>query len=286
MHSPDGTRYRATVHYDGSAFAGWQVQPQVRTVQGELEAALHRLGIEGRLHAAGRTDAGVHAAGQEMSFDAPASWTAPRLSRALDAVIPADVWIETLQEAAADFHPRFQATGRRYEYFLAPGPDGRAPSRRRGTAWIAHAPDLELLRAAARPILGRHDFAGFAKSGQPDVKTVCTVEKAEWLRTSLGDLRFTIVADRFLHRMVRYLVATMTEQAAGDRPAVDMSRLLAGSADVRPPGPAEPWGLYLTGVRYREGWNRLPGVPGLWPVPVRGVPASSQRHLATGEGPQ
>ncbi len=266
MHSPDGSRYRATVHYDGSAFAGWQVQPQVRTVQGELEAALHRLGIEGRLHAAGRTDAGVHAAGQEISFDAPASWTAPRLSRALDAVIPADVWIETLQEAAADFHPRFQATGRRYEYFLAPG--------------------LELLRAAARPILGRHDFARFAKSGQPDVKTVCTVEKAEWLRTSLGDLRFTIVADRFLHRMVRYLVATMTEQAAGDRPAVDMSRLLAGSADVRPPGPAEPWGLYLTGVRYREGWNRLPGVPGLWPVPVRGVPASSQRHLATGEGPQ
>ena len=283
MHSPDGKRYRATVHYDGSAFAGWQVQPAVRTVQGEIEAALHRLGIESRLHGAGRTDAGVHAAGQEMSFDAPASWTAPRLSRALDSVLPADVWIETLQQAAEDFHPRFQATGRRYEYYLAPGSDGRAPSRRRGTAWIAEAPDLDLLRAAAAPILGRHDFAGFAKSGQPDVKTVCTVEKAEWLRTPLGDLRFTIVADRFLHRMVRYLVATMTEQGAGDRPPEDMLRLRGGSDDVRPPGPAEPWGLYLTGVRYREGWNRLPGVPGLWPVPARTLPTSNRNATARRE---
>jgi tRNA pseudouridine38-40 synthase len=276
VHSPEGKRYRATVHYDGFAFAGWQVQPRERTVQGEIEAALHRLGIEGRLHGAGRTDAGVHASGQEVSLDAPATWTSARLRRALDSVLPGDVWIETLREAAADFHPRFRATGRRYEYYLAPGQAGRAPNRRRGTAWIAEAPALELLRAAARPILGEHDFAGFAKSGQPDVKTVCTVEKAEWIVTPLGDLRFTIVADRFLHRMVRYLVATMTEQGAGARSPEDMLRLLAGSDDVRPPGPAEPSGLYLTGVRYREGWNRPPGVPGLWPVPVRKVPASAE----------
>jgi len=270
VHSPEETRYRATVHYDGSAFAGWQVQPDVRTVQGDIEAALRRLGISGRVRGAGRTDAGVHAAGQEMSFDAPSTWTAAELTRALDSLLRSDVWIETLRKAARDFHPRFQATGRRYEYYLAPGHTGRAPYRRGGTAWIAGVPGLEALRAATRPILGRHGFEGFAKSGQREVGTVCTVEEAEWMRTPLGDLRFTIVADRFLHRMVRYLVATMVEQSMGDRPPDDIGRLLEGSEEVRPPNPAEACGLYLTGVRYPEGWNRSPGVPGLWPVPARG----------------
>ena len=268
MHSPDGTRYRATVHYDGSAFAGWQVQPHVRTVQGDVEAALRRLDISGRVHGAGRTDAGVHAAGQELAFDAPPSWTATELSRALNSLLPSDIWIESLKETVPDFHPRFHATGRRYEYYLAPGPTGRAPHRRRGTSWIAKTPDLEALRAGTRPILGRHSFERFAKSGQPVVGTVCTVEKAEWLRTPLGDFRFTIVADRFLHHMVRYLVATMVEQSAGLRPQDDIGRVMAGSEDVRPPGPAEACGLYLTGVRYRMGWNRSPGVPGLWPIPA------------------
>jgi len=268
VHSPEGTRYRATVHYDGSAFAGWQVQPDVRTVQGEFEAALQRLEIPGRVHAAGRTDAGVHAAGQEVSFDAPPRWNSPELARALDSLLPREVWIESLQETSPDFHPRFQATGRRYEYYLAVGDSGRAPSRRRITSWIDRAPDVTRLRSATLPILGRHSFAAFAKTGQPEVGPVCTVEKAEWLRTPLGDLRFTIVADRFLHRMVRYLVATIVEEGGGGRPPGDVGKLLAGSDDVRPPGPAEPCGLYLTGVRYRAGWNRSPGVPGLWPVAI------------------
>jgi tRNA pseudouridine38-40 synthase len=267
VHSADGTRYRATVHYDGSGFSGWQVQPGVRTVQGELEAGLSRLGIGGRVNGAGRTDSGVHAAGQEMSFEAPRRWVIEELARALDSVLPDDVWIETLREAAPDFHPRLQATGRRYEYYVAPGLAGRSPHRRRGTCWIAEPPDLEALQAVARTVLGRHDFDGLSKSGQPDVATVCTIEKAEWVETPLGDLRFTVVADRFLHRMVRYLVATMVDVGAGKRPPHDMVRLLAGSDDVRPPSPAAACGLYLTGVRYREGWNRPPGVPGLWPAP-------------------
>jgi len=288
VHSPEGTRYRATVHYDGSAFAGWQVQPGVRTVQGDFEAALRRLEIPGRVHGAGRTDAGVHSAGQELAFDAPSSWTAAELSRALNSLLQSDVWIECLQETTPDFHPRFHATGRRYEYYLAPGPTGRAPHRRRGTSWIASAPDLDTLRAGTRPILGRQSFERFAKSGQPHVGTVCTVEKAEWLQTPLGDLRFTIVADRFLHHMVRYLVATMVEQSMGDRPQDNIGRLLAGSEDVRPPRPAEACGLYLTGVRYRTGWNRSPGVPGLWPVPARanaGRPHSTEGDAMVEKGP-
>jgi tRNA pseudouridine38-40 synthase len=238
----------------------------VRTVQGEFEAALRRLEIGARVNAAGRTDAGVHAAGQEVSLDAPVRWSVPELRRALDAVLAEDISIESLAEASPDFHPRFQATARRYEYYLAPGEAGRAPYRRRGTAWIAESPDVEALREAARGILGQHDFTGFAKAGQPDVSPVCTVEKAEWTFTPLGDLRFTVVADRFLHRMVRYLVAAMIERAAGVRPESDLHSSLRGAEGIRPPTPAEGRGLYLTGVRYREGWNRPPGVPGLWPV--------------------
>jgi len=249
------------------------VQPDVRTVQGELEAGLRSLGIEGRVSGAGRTDAGVHATGQEMSFDAPRHWITEELARALESVLPADVWIETLREAAPGFHPRFQATGRRYEYYLAPGLTGRSPHRRRGTSWIAEPPDLEALREVGRTILGRHDFDGLSKSGQPDVATVCTIEEAEWLETPLGDLRFTVVADRFLHRMVRYMVAAMVDVGAGKRPLDDMGRLLAGADEVRPPSPAAACGLYLTGVRYREGWNRPAGVPGLWSVPHAGSSA-------------
>ncbi len=266
MHDSATRRFRATIHYDGTDFAGWQVQPTVRTVQGEFEAALQRLQAGGRVNAAGRTDAGVHAAGQEVSLEAPARWRAAELKRALDAVLPDDIAIESLAEASPDFHPRFQATARRYEYYLAPGEAGRAPYRRRGTAWIAESPGLQKLRDAGRGILGRHDFAGFAKAGQPDVSPVCTVEKAEWSFTPLGDLRFTVVADRFLHRMVRYLVAAMIEGAAGIRPEGDLQDILRGAEGIRPPTPAEGRGLYLTGVRYREGWNRPPGVPGLWPV--------------------
>ena len=265
QHTAPG-RFRATIHYDGSDFAGWQVQPSVRTVQGEFEAALGRLGVETRVNAAGRTDAGVHAAGQEVSFDAAPPWISDELARALQAVLPDDIWIEALSEADRDFHPRFQATARRYEYYLAHGEARHAPYRRRGIARIPASPDPVRLRGASRAILGRHDFSGFSKSGQPDGSPVCTVEKAEWTPTPLGDLRFTVVADRFLHRMVRYLVAAMIEQAEGTRPEGHMSSVLRGEGGGRPPSPAPGRGLYLTGVRYREGWNRAPGVPGLWPA--------------------
>lgn len=259
------TRFRATVHYDGSGFAGWQVQPGLRTVQGEIEERLGRLGSAGRVCAAGRTDAGVHATGQEIAFDTRRAWEPAELERALNAVLPDEIWVETVRRSEASFHPRFQATGRRYEYFLALGDGAASPHRRRGSWHPAGTPDIGRLRILARGILGEGDWAGLAKSGQPEVRTVCTIEKAEWIVTRAGDLRFTCVADRFLHRMVRYLVATMVEIAVGRRTSDELRHLLTSAPDVRPPVPAPPGGLYLTGVRYREGWNRPPGVPGLWP---------------------
>lgn len=263
MHDGPTVRFRATVEYDGTDFHGWQIQPDVRTVQGELEARLaHLLDRKTRVDAAGRTDAGVHAVGQEVAFDAPERWDPGEMTRALDATLSDDVRVARVRAAEPDFHPRFDASARRYEYFLATGPGARSPLRRRRVWAVEEDVDVEVLRTAAEAIPGRRSFAAFAKSGQPDRGTACRVREAAWERTALGDLRFRVVADRFLHHMVRYLVKTLVEAATGRRGPNEVAALLAGD-DARPPAPAPAAGLYLTGVRYPDGWNRSAGVPGL-----------------------
>jgi tRNA pseudouridine38-40 synthase len=258
------TWFRATVHFDGAAFHGWQLQPRERSVQGVLEEALSRLfAAPARVLAAGRTDRGVHATGQEISFEAPSRWEAPEMRRALNAVVPDEIWIEELTETSRDFHPRFDATARRYEYFLASGPGSESPLRRDRVWRPDPSPELDRLAAAAAVLPGRHSFEAFAKSGQEERGTTCIIETAAWLRTVLGDLRFVIVANRFLHHMVRYLVRTQVEIATDRRAPDELERLLAGQAGLRPPAPAPPQGLYLTGVRYGDAWNREAGVPGL-----------------------
>lgn len=264
MEDSRQARYRATVHYDGAGFHGWQLQPDVRTVQGEVEAALAEITQQTvRVDAAGRTDRGVHATAQEIAFDAPEGWAEEELRRALQAVLPADAGVERLGRAGPDFHPRYDARGRRYEYYVAPGLARPHPLRRRRVWAVAPSPQLPLLHRASARLRGRRSFEAFAKSGQPDRGTVCQVREALWDRTVLGDLRFTIVADRFLHHMVRYLVSVLVEIAVGRREEDEIRALLSGSESARPPAPAPPGGLYLTGVRYGAGWNRGPGVPGL-----------------------
>jgi len=260
--SADAVRFRATVEYDGAAFHGYQVQPAHRTVQGVLEARLGRLFDRPvRVIGAGRTDTGVHAVGQEIAFEAPPSWTSARLGQALAGVLPVDVAVHRPRLASPDFHPRFQATGRRYEYYL-----GRTGPLRAARLWTPPSPpDVDLLAEATALLPGRRSFAALSRSGQPDLGTVCAVEEAEWTRTDLGDLRFTIVADRFLHRMVRYLVATLVDVARGRRSFGEWRTLLE-RGEGRPPEPAPARALYLTGVRYTDGWNRPAGVPGLWPL--------------------
>lgn len=263
-------RYRGTLQYDGTAFHGWQVQPDVRTVQGEVEGALARLeDREVRVESAGRTDRGVHAVGQEICFETRRGWEEGELLPALNAVLPEETVVERLRPADAEFHPRFDARRRRYEYYLQPPGESRSPLRRTRVWRPDGALDRDRLTRAAAPIAGERSFEAFAKAGQPERGTRCRVALARWSTTVLGDLRFRIEADRFLHHMVRYLVSTMVEEATGRREPGELAALLAGDDAPRPPGPAPPQGLYLTGVRYGEGWNRPPGVPGLVP-PERG----------------
>lgn len=252
MESPVTSRLKLTVHYDGGDFHGWQLQPDRRTVQGELEAALSRLADRPcRTLASGRTDTGVHATGQVAVVDLPAPWTADRLRRSLNAILPKDVWIAEAEGVADDFHPRYDALARTYTYDVGTAEDAASPFHRDRCWPLCEPLDLGLLRRAAREIVGGHSFAAFAKSGQPERGERCTVARAEWSEWPLG-VRLTITADRYLHHMVRYLVGTMVDVARGRRPLADVARLLAGDPDVTtsPPAPAE--GLFLTRVEYPE----------------------------------
>lgn len=243
---------RLTVHYDGSAFHGWQVQPDRRTVQGDLEAALSRLADRPcSVMGSGRTDSGVHATGQVAAVDMPASWNAEALRSSLNSILPRDVWIETATETTADFHPRYDALRRTYRYDVGLCAESRSPFHVRWCWPLAEALERDLLDTASTAIIGRHSFQRFAKSGQPERGFECHIIAAAWAHIPLG-IRFTITADRYLHHMVRYLVGTMVDIGRGRREPKDIARLLSDDADLTtsPPAPAE--GLFLVRVEYPD----------------------------------
>ena len=252
MEAPDPVRFLLTVQYDGSRFHGWQLQPDRRTVQGTLEEALSRLadrpcGVLG----SGRTDTGVHALGQAASVDLPARWTADELHRALNALLADDVWIEEVRPVRADFHPRYDAVARTYVYDVGTHRAAASPFHRRWCWPLVEELDTALLAEAARPLPGRHSFAAFAKSGQPERGEHCTVAAAAWTESRLG-WRFTITADRYLHHMVRYLVGTMVDVARDRRPLSDVVGLLRGEPGLTTSPPAPAQGLFLRRVEYPD----------------------------------
>jgi tRNA pseudouridine38-40 synthase len=249
----DEHRIRLTLHYDGSGFAGWQVQPGERTVQGELEAALLRLtGRDGRVIAAGRTDRGVHATGQVAGAMVPLKWEPQELRRALNAVLPADVWVADARSAAPDFHARYDAVARGYLYRLGTADVSRSPFARRWCWPLAQTVSLAALNDAAARFTGTHSFRAFAKAGQPERGEMCTVHRAAWRAAGSTAVTFHVVANRFLHHMVRYMVGTMVDVARGRRPADDIDALLGGAAGLETSPPAPPEGLYLTMVYYQD----------------------------------
>jgi tRNA pseudouridine38-40 synthase len=246
-----GRRIRLALHYDGASFAGWQHQPDARTVQSELEAALARLIAQPvRVAAAGRTDRGVHATGQVVSFEVPRKWQPAELRRALNALLPADVWVAAAAEAEPGFHARFSATARGYVYRVATSVAARSPFIRRW-CWPLGVPlELEALNACAAKLVGDHSFVAFAKSGQPERGDRCIVHRTTWRPWRDRGVEYHIVANRFLHHMVRYLVGSMIDVARGRRAPDDIDALLSGGADHGTSAPAPAEGLFLTRVYY------------------------------------
>jgi tRNA pseudouridine38-40 synthase len=240
------------LHYEGARFAGWQRQRDARTVQGELERALQRLCREHvPVVGAGRTDAGVHARGQAAGVRVPAKWTPYSLRRAMNAVLPDDVWVAAAFEMRPEFHARYDAVARRYTYYVGTDDAASSPFRRPHELPYARPLDRELLRASAAHLLGDHCFRAFAVRGTapPTDDHRCVVTEAVW-RDRPGGLAFEIEANRFLHHMVRFLVGTMLEIASGRRDRSEMAELLVASNNdgVSPPAPAHA--LFLDRVLY------------------------------------
>ncbi len=265
MHAPDVSRnfpamaertVQLVLHYDGARFAGWQRQPDARTVQGVVEDALTRL-CNGRTRAigAGRTDAGVHARGQAVGASVPAAWTVEKLHRALNALLPDDVWVAAAYEMRPEFHARYSALSRAYTY--AVGTDGAAHSPFRARwEWVVDRPlDRDVLRRSADAIMGEHSFRAYAVQGTAPESDDhrCTIHVARWRdRPEGGGLTFEIEANRFLHHMVRFVVGTMVGEASGAREHGTVARLLtaANNSETSPPAPAHA--LVLERVRYPD----------------------------------
>jgi tRNA pseudouridine38-40 synthase len=239
--------------YDGTAYRGWQVQPQASTVQAAVEAAWRQATGEAiRVVASGRTDAGVHALGQAASLRTGSPLPVATLRRALNANLPGDVRVLAVTEAAAGFHAVRDALRKTYRYVLQDGgvPD---PFTRRYCWYLPRRLDERAMQRAADPLTGEHDFASFQGAGSPRVTTVRTVQEFSVARhaTELaGQVVIEITANGFLYNMVRNLVGTLVQVGQGRRDADWPNRILGGR-DRRLAGPtAPPQGLFLVRVDY------------------------------------
>jgi len=212
--SPTSTiRYRATVEYDGTEFAGFQAQrPGVRTVQGELEAALARLngGARQPVDGAGRTDAGVHATGQVIAFTHPGRLSAEALTEALNGTLPPDVAVRDLRRVPAGFHPRYAARYREYRYTIWNGP--RSPLLERTTFRVRNPLDTNAMARAATAFEGRHDFTAFGGADPQPVRTVHRIR----VRRDGNRVTIDVRADAFLRGMVRRMVAALISVGTGN----------------------------------------------------------------------
>ena len=204
-------RFFLKLSYNGSAFSGWQVQENARSVQAELERALTiRCGEEIKVTGAGRTDAGVNARGYIAHFDTryeiekePSDFLYK-----INAILPLEITVENICRVDDDAHARFDACSRTYEYFLHTAKD---PFAVNSLYFKFPAPDVEKMNRAAEYLLGEHDFSSFEKVGSDNTSSVCTVYEAFWERIDGSHLVFTVSANRFLRNMVRAIVGTLLE---------------------------------------------------------------------------
>jgi tRNA pseudouridine38-40 synthase len=245
--------FKATIAYDGSQYSGWQIQVDRPSVQQTLEAALQRItGESARIVASGRTDAGVHALGQVVSFASATRLPADELCRALNAHTPRDISVRDLSEAAEGFHAIRDATSKRYRYVID---DHRlADVFQRRHAW--HVPqrlNVAAMARAARALYGTHDFSSFEASGSErasSVRTVSDIQVTRGTGTLQDNIVIEIEADGFLYNMVRNIVGTLVEVGRGAQPEQWVADVVAAK-NRKAAGPTAPaHGLFLVYVRY------------------------------------
>ncbi len=244
----DLTYFWAIIEYDGTDYHGFQVQADQSSIQGVLEQALNRLTQQKvRVRGAGRTDAGVHARGQVIAFRAHWRHSTADLHRAMNAVLPPDIALLSLEVASDDFHPRYSAKSRWYRYTVLNQPL-RSPLSQRWALNISKSLEMDLMNQAAAALIGEQDFATFGRPPQGE-NTIRRVLRAHWW-SEKSFLYFDIEATAFLQSMVRSLVGTLIQVGLGEFSPQEFSRRLA-ACDRALAGPtAPPQGLCLMAVNY------------------------------------
>ncbi len=242
--------YKLILAYDGTNYNGFQRQAIKTSVQATFEEALRRLGWQGRaIMPSGRTDSGVHAKGQVVSFNL--DWNHPdyALQNALNAFLPADIAVQSVQQVDLDFHPRYDALSRRYRYQLY-WQSARDPLRDRYAWRLDRKPELSPMQAAANDLLGEHNFIAFGKALKEDGTTIRRIFSADWVEKEDG-MSFTIVGNAFLYHMVRRIVYVLVRIGLGELPVetvrIGLENLSTGIVSLAPAR-----GLTLEAVTFSE----------------------------------
>lgn len=243
-------KYKCIVSYDGSRFSGFQIQPQTRTVQGEIEAALKKMhqNCSVKVVGSGRTDAGVHAYGQVIHFDSPLQIPVPQWLKALNSITPSDISFTKIEKAEASFHARYSAIKKEYHYKIYTAPT-RDPFRRHFALHYPYPLNKALIDAAIAHLIGTHDFTSFcsAKTEVDDkVRTLSTLD----YEIVDDNWTFRFVGDGFLYNMVRIIVGTLLE-VGGEKLLPEKLPWIIAQRDRKLAGKtAPPEGLYLWKVYY------------------------------------
>ncbi|MBN2798754.1 MAG: tRNA pseudouridine(38-40) synthase TruA [Deltaproteobacteria bacterium] len=245
------TRWKLTLEYDGTDFHGWSIQPNGRTVQGELEVALAQLlRHEVQVAGSGRTDAGVHAAGQVAAFTTSAERTPDNILRGLNAMLPGDLAVVRAERVHLGFDPRHDAKVKHYRYRWLDR-QARSPLRRRDAWWVRDPLDVEAMQAAVQPLMGTHDFSSFRAAGCDAAHPVRTVQRLAVSRRG-GEVHLDAHGHGFLRYMVRNIAGSLWVIGLRRRPPEWLAEVLAARDRGVAARTAPALGLTLLSVQYGE----------------------------------
>ena len=245
-------RYLITVSYDGTMFSGYQKQPKKRTVQGEIEKVLKEIngGKKVDIHASGRTDAGVHALAQRIHFDLDTKITTDKLFKALNSLLPDDIYVRKVEEVSNDFHARFSAIGKEYVYVLNMGEYN--PLERNYVCQYNSKLDVVEMERAMKYLEGTHNYKSFTKTDEDKDDYVRTISQTNLIRDTkdVNKITLVFVGTGFLRYMVRNMVGTLIEVGEGKIKSEEIISILRKEDRKEAGKTASPEGLYLKNVFY------------------------------------